>query len=327
MVNKKSDKKIWTKCYIRTARSIERLGVKLNKKVNSENAITISGSPRTGTTWLMNILSQIKNYKTVFEPLHPTRFSVITDLNLPPRLFIPIETDNIKLQEHLNNVFTGQIVSEDPEYSLKYNEIKKRLKYDKILVKFINSNRLLPWIFYRYKTRANFLIIRHPCASINSQIKSGWIGYPLNLELGFRKGDINHVRKIIIEEMKIIPELQNNVHLKNKIQNLSSMKQLLAVEWSLDYYIPFSYCKNYDFHLILYEHLLKEREETLKDIFQRVNYPIPENIVNVTSKPSLTSDETNIDINRQLNKWKENITKQEADKIMKVVSWFDIDYY
>ena len=315
------------KWYTFTKRSIDFIGTKINKRTNEKDCITISGSPRTGTTWLMQILSQIHKSKTIFEPLHTTRFSIIEKLELPPRIFLPLDKENTALRCHLDKVFQGKAISKNPSYYLKYEEIKKRLIYDKIVVKFINSNRLLPWIAKRYTTKSNFLIIRNPCATINSQIKSGWIGYPKHLELEFRAGNINIVKKNILGGLNLIPDFQNNTKIVRMIQKINNMKELLAVEWALDYYVPLNYCKKDDFILIFYEELIKDKQKIIKDIFKNLNFSIPKNIDIASSIPSIASEEKKIDVERQLNKWKKNISKVDAEKIFNIAKLFDIDFY
>lgn len=160
-------------------RLIDLIGIKLNGDCGQKNTIIISGAPRTGTTWLMEILATLPKYKTIFEPLHMDRFPQLLKLNFPPRIYVPPEEDNVFLQNHLKDVFRGVKISRNPHYSVvNLKEINRRLPFNGVIVKFINGNRLLPWISKRFETRATYLIIRHPCATIASQLKTGWIGYP-----------------------------------------------------------------------------------------------------------------------------------------------------
>ena len=82
-------------------KDIDFLCAKLNGNLNVKDSIIISGSPRAGTTWLMEILSNLPKYKTIFEPLHPTRFPQLNKLGFPPRIFIPVEKENKFLQDIL----------------------------------------------------------------------------------------------------------------------------------------------------------------------------------------------------------------------------------
>ncbi len=161
---------------------LDRLSIKMfPKKIDTANTILILGSPRSGTTWLMELLSLLPKSKSIFEPLNRDFFPYINLLGLPPRIFISPNHENFILNEHLTKVFKGIVISKHPIYSLKPISIYNRLEYRRI-AKTVNGNRLLPWIVNRYKLRAIFLIIRHPCATILSQLETGYLGYPNEIE-------------------------------------------------------------------------------------------------------------------------------------------------
>lgn len=87
---------------------IDYIGSRENHKIgNIEDTILISGAPRSRTTWLMEILSVLPAYKTIFEPLHRTWFPFIQRLNLPPRVYLPPERNNAFLYSYLYSVFKG----------------------------------------------------------------------------------------------------------------------------------------------------------------------------------------------------------------------------
>ena len=221
----------------------------------------------------------------------------------------------------------GVVISEYPEYNINLENLFKRFIGKKIIAKFINGNRLLPWISKRFKTKAIFIIIRHPCATIYSQIKSGWIGYPKELQNEFRRGNKNLLRRIILEEASLIPQIKNNSKLIRKIKKLDTIVELLAVEWSLDYYIPLSNWKNYIYNLVVYERLLTSGSKLLQDIYNKTGYPLNFNGYKLLKVPSIMSKEKEINFQKQLLKWKNNLSQEKIERILEVLKWFDFDFY
>ena len=83
--------------------------------------------------------------------------------------------------------------------------------YDFPLVKFIASNRLLPWISRNFRLRAIYMIIRHRCAIIASQLATG-IGVP--------KLSLNELKKLLMYEVLRIRELSQPFDISRKIDQI-----------------------------------------------------------------------------------------------------------
>ena len=149
----------------------------INKKVNIEDTIAIFGSPRSGTTWLMEILVRMEDYRTGFEPFQYKWFPAVSSLKINPRPFVNENQNNEPLKEYLNQIFTGQISSNDPKYRVDLNTIKNRINSKKIIVKFVRANRLIPWIKNNFDLKEIILIIRNPYSTIMSQVSTGRRGY------------------------------------------------------------------------------------------------------------------------------------------------------
>ena len=113
----------------------------------------------------------------------------------------------------------------------------KWLKAAKVLVKDVWTTRLLPWIIRRFhrKTKNYFLIIRHPCATIESQLRTG-IGNPLT---NYRK---QFIKNTILKQLNYIAELEDIKNsISHKLNSLNSAEELLAAIWAMDYYVPLYY--------------------------------------------------------------------------------------
>ena len=151
----------------------------IHKGANLRDTIIISGSPRTGTTWIMEILETLPSYRSIFEPFHKEWFPEVKRLNLSSlhRPYVYYKDNNPVLKEYLRKVFQGHVTTRVLHYIPTPRNIYKRLKVSKIIVKFIRANRLLPWIANNFELRGIYFIIRHPCGTIASQLRTNIAEY------------------------------------------------------------------------------------------------------------------------------------------------------
>jgi hypothetical protein len=202
----------------------------------------------------------------------------------------------------------------------------KHLTANKLIVKSINMNRMLPWIAKNFQLRNIFYIIRHPCASIASQLKSGLYGYrPTSPPYS----DILPKKDDILNEMNEINDFDSS--LIGKIQNLDTNEEILAASWALDNYIPLKHTKPHPWKTIIYEKLVKDGQNELKEIFRHIGENIPSSAFSLLKKPSIVTLKEDREIithpDKQLSKWKDYFSEKQIERILKVVSYFDIDFY
>ncbi len=292
-------------------------------KINMNETIVISGVPRGGTTWVMELLETLDGYRSVFEPFHRGWFPEIKKLNLTPRPYLPPTQRNTELENYLTKVFEGKIQGRGPGYRLAIKTIIKRLHASKLLIKFVRANRLLPWISETFKLRANYLIMRHPCATIASQLETGYRGY-------FLQRSSPLPREIVLKEALLIPQVRENEWLVRKLQSIETQAEILALVWSLDNYVPLSYLTTHpgSIHPIIYEKLIVDFEEEIEKIFGFINEKVPKEAYEKFKKPSKTAhDKDYLGTQKQLLKWKNKLSKRQVEEILKVTHWFNLDFY
>lgn len=308
-------------------RKIDTVTSKLDKGCRIEDAIMISGVPRGGTTWFMEILSSLSNYRLIFEPFNKNWFPEIKQINLSPRPYLnPSSTreESIDIYSYLEKVFRGKIASRNPNVlSLTPQSIYKHLSATKILVKFVRCNRLLPWITINFRLRGIFFMIRHPCATIASQLETGIRGYFLPRNTPIPK-------KIILEDISKLPKLRENERLLRQLSTIETQEEILAAIWSIDNYIPLSYLSEHQnaWYTVVYEKLIRDFKEEIQRIFKNLEEEIPREVYGKYGKPSKTThDDSYLGTSKQLLKWKAKLSKRQVERILKVTRWFGLDFY
>jgi hypothetical protein len=297
----------------------------LNKKTNIKDTIVLFGSPRSGTTWFMEILSTIPNYKYLFEPINPKFVPEAFKIGFQSKTYLPPESDWFEGEEFLRKIFSGQISSSVPFYKFKPGIFLKQLFGNKLIVKTIRLNRMLPWIVKRFQLRCNLYMIRHPCSVIASQLKTDIYGYqqdnpPYN-------GILPSVKRVLDEASKI-----NNIDeaILRKIKNISTKEEILAIAWCLDNYIPLSSPKPHKWIIVTYEKAFTSQDEIYR-IFNEINEPLSKKTIEKINIPSmLTKKEDSVIIketDKQLSKWKKQLSEKQIKRILKIVSYFNLDFY
>ena len=124
-----------------------------NKKFDIKNYILIVGSPRSGTTWLLDILIKLPGYTSIFEPLNPIWFPESFEVGFRSRTYLKSDSLWAEGKNYLTKIFTGQIanlpIKDTPldlfkEFSI--NNFFAHLLGSKLIIKSVNMNRMLPWI-------------------------------------------------------------------------------------------------------------------------------------------------------------------------------------
>ena len=293
--------------------------ISLSREYKLGETVTVFGAPRTGTTWLVELLNANPSYLTIAGPLAKEWFPRADEIGVRPREFLHPDEDNQDLEQYLLEVFNGKIVHGTLHYKLSLSEAFKRMQADKLLIKFNRGNRLLPWISRKFDLIKKYLIVRHPCAALSSQIRGGYTGYIF--------GEVPET-KTIIDEMSQI-ELINDSQIK-KAQGISTTEEKFALIFALDHFVPFKLMDE-SVSLVCYEDLLLDSNRVLSSIFSELDQmEYLKKALNSLNEPSLTTLDMEMEYLKnkqtQLSKWRERFSPEETARISKVLGWFEIDF-
>jgi len=305
------------------------------KKINLKDTILIIGSPRSGTTWLMEIFTTLPGYTYLFEPLNPIWSPKSSEIGFRPRTYLSANTEWPEGEDFLKKTFCGEIaylpikdnLIDSIKPGLSFGNIIHYLFGNKLIVKSINMNRMLPWITKHFELRGIFFIVRHPCATIASQLKTGLCGYYSSSPPYL---DIYPTKEIVLAEALEINDLDSSII--NKINKIEKIEEILAVAWCLDNFIYLSQSKQNPWNLVIYEKLIKEGENEINRLFKSIGIKdIPKSAIRILRKPSFVTmkeDQNYIKKpEKQLSKWKSYLSEKQIARILKIVSYFNIDFY
>lgn len=284
-----------------------------NRKCSIKDTIVVAGSPRSGTTWLLELLRSLPGYKAMNEPLMHEEarsehgFSWRTHLH--PRASAP------KQHDYLKAILTGRL-GISPAWHFKAStraaQLVEHATHRKLVVKFCRFNRMLHWFAGQFDVRGPVFIIRHPCAVVASMLRhGGWEEEHLQGEQA----------REYVEPAERLPaplcEIFDPI-----FKRIRTRTEALATLWCLDHYIPLMYHAGgtYPWILVPYERLVTRGSEELRRVTDALGVEMTPAMHSQLRAPSSSvRDQLHQETEQQLSKWRRRLTNRQVDDILRIV--------
>ena len=278
-----------------------------------DETVVIAGSPRSGTTWLLELLRTLPGHKALNEPLmygearHEQGFSWRTYLN-------PKEEAD-EQRAYLKTVLTGQLGISPAwhfEADSRLGQLVEQATRRKLVVKFCRLNRMLHWFIRQFDVRGPVFIVRHPCAVVASMLRhGGWDEEHLN---GHRAREIAEPRKGLPMPLRDEFELV--------LENIETRTEALATMWCLDHYVPLIQHADgvYPWILVPYERMVTQGREELRRVTNALDVQMTPEMRDQLNEPSSSvKDQLHQDAERQLSKWRRRLSDRQVDDVLRIV--------
>lgn len=286
----------------------------------SQPTVALTGAPRSGTTWLLEMLERTTGARRIYEPCHLAKMKR-RKIELGWRPWLPPEADHPALRHYLSDLFSGREISlgsmvGNLDYSpLAVFAFAKRLLFAPgTVIKFCRVQRLLPWITERFDVPI-ILLIRNPLAVVASQMASPLWDY----------------ERIVSSPPAGFPELREAFpQLMDYACSLTHAEEIMASVWAFDYLIPFSQWDKLDgTRLVAYEDLVQHPGRTLRKVINHFGLPSNESHEEFFRQPSASTEPGSnvLQGNNPLTTWRQRLTAEEVDRILAVVRRFGLDFY
>ena len=178
------------------------------------------------------------------------------------------------------------------------------------IVKFVRANRLLRWMTEKFPIRTPILLIRHPCAVVASQMH-----HPSWSPITSTDADSRF--------------LAAYPWVSDILTDIRTWEEALAATWCMDYFAPLSTPKPHPWILVTYEKLVRNGEEEIQRIFDALELEIPKSAVKSLRAPSksVREDSSILMGEDPLAAWTKRLSKEQAKRILRLVSAFGLDFY
>lgn len=276
-----------------------------------EESIIIFSYPRSGSTWLMELIRKIPGTVSLWEPLHIRSVKPFADLGFGWRQHVPEDEEWEEAEETFAKLFNGEYLNfwlTSREFPLNF------CTADRMIVKFVRANALAPWLLNRFSFQLKpIYLLRHPFAIAASQMKEGSWDYEFE---GYE-----------------IPDMPFNEVMKRHSDFLSTITtkpEKMVATWCINNRVMLdSERHNQGWLTIYYEALLLHPEQQLWRIFNQWDMEMPDGILERVREESSTTKEATFkeDLELQLSKWRQFFDADDIKRMQRVLDYFEIDIY
>lgn len=276
-----------------------------------DQCIIVAGSGRSGTTWLANLLSQIFNYRIIFEPFWHLHLKVDSTDDFFHHRYI--DEDNDDYNPLIRYVLNGKYKNKRPFMNYGIGP------YDGRIIKEICANLFLDKIKQIEPLIPIIFIVRHPCAVISSRLDRKKWGDPWGRHAHIFNQQENLIAKYFRE--KTIPRNELEDH---------------AITYCYENYLPLKKYFN-EIKIVYYEKLFLNLNLELSGIVQYIKDCSQNQIKQKKAIKDIVNlpISTTIDKIRKLEKkdkkeilysWKLKLNKGEVIIIRKIIEKFQLDF-
>lgn len=294
----------------------------VTRRCKVQDTVVLAGAPRSGTTWLAELLRELPGYKFLNEPLllHNNEEAVRAGFHWRTHLH-PSE-NAVQKRAFFENVLSGQVPHGPLWHYVSKSlagKLVEHILHQKLIVKFCRLGRLLHWVDRKFDMRGTVLIIRHPCAVIASQLTHG----------GWDPNKVVHDLDSDAALGDVPSDLRNEFN--DILSSLETRIDVMTAVWCLDYYIPLIRYSDYGYPWILvpYERLVLDGYTEMERVFSYLDAEIPGSLEEKLGAASAyASDDLSVtDDYKQLSKWKAQLSSEHIDRILEIVKAFELDFY
>lgn len=266
--------------------------------------IVVVGSPRSGTSWLQEVLSWDPATLRVFEPLRPS-----TDRRVRralPQWSLPWgdpalgRTDAAgPLADVLRDVLAGRRLT---PWSMRGTHRDELRRAHRLAVKVVRLNRSAAWFVSRFPDVEIVALVRHPCAVVDSMVgfAGDWHSWGPSFFRSFLKGHDELAARFVSPATP--PYLWYAAFWAAQTSDLLRATRPEEVE------------------LVGYEDLAEEPSD-LRALLARLGLGEPPDLEAVAGIPSLTSRTSDVEPHR----WRGTLAPEVRDEILSVVCAFGLE--
>lgn len=292
----------------------------------------IAGSGRSGTTWLLDSLASANGLRPVFEPLHPA----VSEIGCHFANTVLLKDDNLpKLEQFFRQVADGKGIQLWPvyrgrrdllfdfspttrghaEFGAFLNRWRKFLRdapkhfsfsrNSRPLIKCIHANLMLGWLARKLCCRT-VLLVRHPCAVLESQLRGGPIWDPYPVLAKYRKD----------EKLETVSQGRYRKLLNTGLENLEA----LTLRWVIENQLPVNSASHSNTMVVFYEQLRNSPDTEWARISDWLGLgKVPS--ARLIAKPSQQSSQSmsNSQRNESKPRWRDRFSNAEIDRIQSVL--------
>ncbi|NQT37457.1 MAG: sulfotransferase [Planctomycetes bacterium] len=279
-----------------------------NLPYDIRKTIAITSSPRSGSTWLGELLSTIPDSGILFEPFKQEEVPEAVQARVDWDTLVEADGEAPEIRAYLDRVFRGRALN---KFTAQYIEHRRLRPVRTWIVKFVRANLMLSWIIKNFPIRRPILLIRHPCAVVLSQY-----------HLRFREW-------ITEKSIREHPVLKAHPEWAQRITGLDTVEKRLCAQWCLQNRFPLSASQPHGFEIVTYEQTVRRPSEMLQRIFSAWGLEVPRAALDRLKVRSRTTGSAVQSWKEKdpLATWTTRLAPDQIRQVLDMVHSFGMDFY
>ncbi len=269
------------------------------------HSVVVAGAPRSGTTWLAELLAEACGAAMLFEPFHPECVPAARMAGYDWNTFVPLGADWPEGRAYARKALAGRICT---PWTLGFTSARSVLTRRRWVVKCVRANMFLPWLAEQCGMRAAVLLVRHPCAVIASHLRQGWV----------------------LKHPPICPEFFDAYpHTRKLVQGLTGPEEYLAALWSMRHFVPLQHRGKPWLHVVCYEHLVMQGADRFQQLMADLQFDrSAANNLDMGRPSQMAKERSRTDqVARALGAWQHELSPDMVRRILNVVHEFGLALY
>lgn len=264
-------------------------------------SVLLAGSPRSGTTWIQELLNYRNEYRMMFEPFHARYVELVKDWNY--RQYLREDETDEKYLIPARRILSGQI--KHPWI----DKMNRRLLVRRRLIKDVRANLFLKWIQSRFPEVPIILLLRHPCAVTSSRIS-------LNFE--------THLDSFLEQPLL----MQNRLGpFREQIEAVDNEFDAHLFMWCVENYVPLNQFAPSQVHLCFYEQLCTDPDHEAHRLLSYLGETPDRLTAQAIDKPSRMSrqDSAVVSGDNRISAWRKRVSPAQLGRAVEVLHLFGLD--
>jgi hypothetical protein len=271
---------------------------------NPSDALIVAGYPRSGTTWLAELIATVPGTGVIFEPLSIEHVREARAAGLDWQNFHLPSEDWPAGRHFFERVLAAKVLT---PWTASAMNLRQAARARRWVIKMVRANQMLGWIAQNFATKPAALIIRHPCAVLASRESRGWPSptFPPS-NPGF---------------FGAFP------HLEGYVKSLRHPEEHFSTRWCMNYYAPLNLVGPRPFIELFYETLLMDPENQLRRLLNAWEMTLSEDAWALATRPSSKASTEMSRSGADLGRWRTKLGATRIARILAVLREFGLEFY
>jgi len=269
-----------------------------------KKSVLLCGAPRSGTTWLAEVINHAQDYRLLYEPFNNDMVPLCAGFS--ERQYLRPDDDNPNYLEPAKVIFTGRARDAWIDQYNRPGFARRRL------IKDVRSTLMLKWIRNHFPGMKIIFVVRHPCAVAVSRTKLGWRSI---------------WRETFFDQQDLMTDYITPF--RDTIEAAQSPFQRHIVDWCVENFVPFSQLNPDDVYVAFYENLCANPTAELRTLFQFLGLPFGRPVLKRANRPSITArvkgDQSAVLGGENLvETWRKHVTDDELEYAKRTTTLFGL---